>query len=60
MVIKSGIYKLISKLKPDMFYIGSSINIKNRFGRHKSNLKTNKHDNPILQNHVNKYGIKDI
>lgn len=60
MVIKSGIYKLISKIKPNMFYIGSAVNIKNRFSRHKGDLEKNRHRNPILQNHVNKYGIEDI
>ena len=60
MVIKSGIYKIISKIKPHMFYIGSAVNIKNRFNRHKGDLKRNRHSNQILQNHVNIYGIEDL
>lgn len=60
MKIKSGIYKLQSIIKLEMFYIGSSVHMRNRFNRHKSDLINNLHPNKILQNHVNKYGIDDI
>lgn len=37
-------------------YIGQSIRIKDRFRRHKSDLKLNRHANDHLQNAWNKYG----
>jgi group I intron endonuclease len=53
--IKSGIYKIINKID-GKYYVGSSQNITNRWYRHKSNLKKNKHWNKYLQNAYNKYG----
>jgi group I intron endonuclease len=57
---ESGIYKIQSKIKPKRIYIGSAINIKNRWHSHKSDLRLNKHGNKRLQNHYNKYGEKDL
>lgn len=56
----SGIYKIQSKIKPERFYIGSSIHIYSRWSKHKGDLRRNQHDNGRLQNHVNKYGIEDL
>lgn len=50
----SGIYCITNKLTGDK-YIGSSINIKRRFIRHKTELRHNKHGNIILQRAYNKY-----
>lgn len=51
----SGIYK-IECLVNGKVYIGQSINIKQRWGAHLSNLKNNRHDNIRLQRAYNKYG----
>lgn len=55
MEIKSGIYKITNKIN-GRYYIGSSINIKNRWNEHKRTLKQNKHDNDFLQKSWNKHG----
>jgi len=56
----SGIYKIESKLKPERIYIGSASDILKRWNHHLSLLKRNKHSNPKLQNHYNKYGKNDL
>lgn len=56
----SGIYKIESKIKPQRIYIGSAIDIYDRWSCHKSNLKCKKHINTKLQNHYNKYGESDL
>jgi len=50
-----GIYKITNKLNKKI-YIGSSMNIKARISKHKSQLRNNKHKNSHLQNSWNKYG----
>jgi group I intron endonuclease len=40
-----------------MEYYGSSVNFENRVSGHVSKLRLGKHENPILQNIVNKHGI---
>ena len=50
-----GIY-VIKNLINGNIYIGSSVNIKNRFNQHKSTLRHNSHKNKHLQNAWNKYG----
>ncbi len=60
MVSNTGCYLIISKIHEDKFYIGSSINCRTRFKRHKIDLLQNRHANAKLQNHVNKYGIDDL
>ena len=55
----SGIYKIESIIKPDRFYIGSAIDIKDRWRCHLKDLRKNKHNSKI-QNHYNKYGEKDF
>jgi len=56
---KTGIYKIVNKIN-NKTYIGSSIDIDNRFYVHKNKLKKNIHPNNILQNSVNKYGIENF
>lgn len=55
----TGIYKIISKID-DRCYIGSSINIHNRWKEHTYDLKNNKHRNSKLQNFVNKHSLNNI
>ena len=50
----SGIYKIESK--DGKIYIGSAVNIKNRWSSHKSKLTKNKHHSKHLQRAWNKYG----
>jgi group I intron endonuclease len=54
-----GIYKIKSNINNN-FYIGSAIDFNKRSKEHINRLKNNKHENPRLQNHVNKYGITDL
>lgn len=56
----SGIYQIQSKLKPERIYIGSAMNIHNRWGVHLCDLRKNQHANKKLQNHFNKYGESDL
>jgi group I intron endonuclease len=56
----SGIYKIQSYIKNHKIYIGSAINIHDRWNKHLLLLKKNKHYNKKLQNHYNKYGISDL
>jgi group I intron endonuclease len=52
---KSGIYK-ITNVVTGKFYIGSSVNIEQRFNEHKSMLVGARHPNPILQHSWNTHG----
>lgn len=52
----SGIYKITCRVN-NKFYIGSAKDIKTRWVHHKSKLRRSKHDNPLLQKAVNKYGL---
>lgn len=56
----SGIYKIQSIIKPERVYIGSAINIHDRWIFHKWNLRKNIHHSKKLQNHYNKYGESDL
>lgn len=56
----TGIYQIQSIIKPERIYIGSAINIIQRWRVHLSNLKKNKHSSKKLQNHYNKYGQRDL
>jgi group I intron endonuclease len=56
----SGIYKIESRIKPERCYIGSSIDINNRWMSHLNTLRDNSHHNKKLQNHYNKYGVSDL
>lgn len=53
--LKSGIYK-ITNLVNQKFYIGSSVNLYNRFHTHSTKLKHNIHSSKHLQASYNKYG----
>lgn len=55
-----GIYKIQSEIKPERIYIGSSVDVVNRWRCHLSTLKNNKHGNSKLQRHFNKYGQDDL
>jgi group I intron endonuclease len=57
--VKSGIYKIYFNGSKN-FYIGSSINIKNRIWRHKRDLKKGLHPNYILTRAFLKYGIDNL
>jgi group I intron endonuclease len=49
----TGVYKIQSTKRPDLIYIGSSINIEKRWKEHMDSLRLNKHSNKKLQNHFN-------
>lgn len=49
------VYYIINKLNGDV-YIGSSLEVKKRFNKHKSQLKRGIHHSAILQRAWNKYG----
>lgn len=59
-MILTGIYKIQSNIHPERCYIGSAVNIKQRWLRHINFLKQNKHHSPVLQSHFNKYGLSDL
>lgn len=51
----SGIYKITCTANSKI-YVGSAVNLYQRWNRHRSELRTNKHTNPHLQSAWNKYG----
>lgn len=55
----SGVYS-ITNIVTNRVYIGSSIDIEDRFLQHKRRLKSNSHPNPKLQNSYNKYGLESF
>lgn len=57
---RSGIYRIDSIIKPEKVYIGSAIDINDRWRCHLKDLRLNKHGNSRLQNHHNKYGELDL
>lgn len=57
--MNSGIY-YIRNINNNKIYIGSTQNFKNRFSKHRSQLKNNRHHNILLQNAYNKYGIESF
>lgn len=56
---KAGIYKIINKTT-GKFYIGSSLDIPQRWSSHRSELRRNIHQNSYLQNAWNKYGEENF
>jgi len=56
----TGIYKIESKCKPELCYIGSSVNILNRWRHHLRDLRVNKHRSNLLQQHYNNYSRSDL
>lgn len=53
--MKSGIYKILNKLN-GKFYIGSAVNLENRWREHKYHLNRDSHKNKHLQNSWINYG----
>lgn len=53
--MKSGIYKILNKIN-GKFYIGSAINLENRWREHKYHLNRDSHKNQHLQNSWINYG----
>ena len=53
--MKAGVYK-ITCLKNNKVYVGGSTHVKQRWYGHKSALKHNRHNNPILQGDWNEFG----
>ena len=51
----SGIYKIVNTANGKK-YVGSAINIKNRWRVHRQSLRQSKHHSPYLQRAWNKYG----
>lgn len=56
---QSGIY-MITCSANNKIYIGSAVNLKIRWKRHRNELINNKHVNVILQNAFNKYGLESF
>ena len=54
--METGIYKIIN-LITNKIYVGSAIDINERFGEHKNMLIKNKHHSIKLQRSYNKHGI---
>ena len=54
------IYKIYSRQFPDRFYVGSAVCFRVRKNSHICRLRKGNHHNPLLQNHVNKYGVGDL
>jgi len=56
----SGIYGIRSISHPERVYIGSSLNIRQRWHIHRSGLRQNIHHSLKLQRHYRKYGANDL
>lgn len=54
-----GIYKITNKINGKC-YIGQSVNLKNRIAMHRSMLKHNNEDNPLLVKASKKYGYNNF
>ncbi len=57
--MKSGVYK-IENLVNGKCYVGSAVNIEQRWGRHRTDLNCNKHHCIHLQRSYNKYGKENF
>lgn len=57
--MSSGIYIIKNNVNGKV-YVGSAINLKQRWYRHISSLRLNKHHSSRLQNSVNKYGLENF
>ena len=57
--MNAGIYKIIC-LKNNKTYIGGSTHYRQRRYQHKSDLKNNKHSNPLLQSDWNNFGEENF
>lgn len=56
----AGIYMIQSISKPERIYIGSAVNIRQRWNSHSRSMSNNMHHSPQLQRHYNKYGREDL
>lgn len=56
---KSGIYKLVNLIN-NKIYIGSAVNLRQRFKMHKRDILKNKHCNTYLSRSISKYGIENF
>jgi len=56
----SGIYKIQSIHNPERIYVGSAVNISQRWYVHLNDLRKDKHSSKKLQRHYNKYGESDL
>ena len=56
----SGIYKIQSQINPKRFYVGSAVDLKDRWRCHLKDLRKNKHGSIKLQRHYNKYNESDL
>jgi group I intron endonuclease len=56
----SGIYKICSRAYPNRVYIGSAVDIKDRWRYHLKDCKNGRHKNGKIINHYNKYGKDDF
>lgn len=56
---RSGIYYIVCRTSKK-YYVGSAVNIWNRWIHHRAALRRGKHDNGRLQNAWNKYGEDDF
>lgn len=57
--LKSGIYQILNEINGES-YIGSSVNIIERWQRHRKDLKGNRHHSRFLQRAYNKYGVENF
>ena len=55
----SGVYSITSRAT-GRIYVGSSVDLRDRLAGHLRELRRGNHENPRLQNHVNKYGLDDL
>lgn len=55
-----GVYQIQSLIKPFRVYVGSGVNIHQRWSQHLQDLRVNKHHSHKLQRHYNKYGESDL
>ena len=56
----SGIYGIRSISHPERTYIGSAVNMGQRWREHESQFKLGNHRNPKLRRHCDKYGRGDL
>ena len=52
----SGIYRIVCTANGGKTYVGSAVNLRQRFGTHRHTLRAGTHHNSHLQNAWNKYG----
>lgn len=55
----SGIYKILNLINSKV-YVGSSVNIEDRWSRHRGDLIKGKSCSPKLQNSYNKHGVENF